>query len=133
MEFPGNIIAERLGGSNFGTTDEIYKFERIKRAKSIAIKKNPNMPLIDMGVGEPDSAADLLIVEKLFEEAKKPKNRIERQNTPSKLTMGKVSPNCHASSEKEIGTASAKAPIATWLASSELKLRFILIPNHVKD
>ena len=69
------IIAERLGGRNFGTSTEIYKFERIKRAKVKAIKNNPHIPLIDMGVGEPDKPAPQDIVKVLAEEAGKPGNR----------------------------------------------------------
>ena len=31
-----------------------YKFEKIKQLTHETIKKNPNIKLIDMGVGEPD-------------------------------------------------------------------------------
>jgi len=57
--------------------------------------------------------------------AKKLKNEIDRINTNSKLVKGSVSPGFQASSENEIGTPNAKATIATWLASSKLKLKFI--------
>lgn len=68
-------IAERLGGSTFGKSTEIYKFELIKRAKSAAKKAHPNLELIDMGVGEPDWPADKYVVDVLSEEAGKPDNR----------------------------------------------------------
>jgi LL-diaminopimelate aminotransferase len=69
------IVAERIGGKQFGHSTEIYKFERIKRAKEEAKKKNPHIPLIDMGVGEPDNPADSGIVNILSREAGKPENR----------------------------------------------------------
>ena len=68
-------IAERLGGSNFGKSTAIYKFELIKRAKAAAKKAHPDINLIDMGVGEPDWPADELVVRALAEEAGKPENR----------------------------------------------------------
>ncbi|MBN2442802.1 MAG: LL-diaminopimelate aminotransferase [Spirochaetales bacterium] len=69
------IMADRLGGEKFGTTTEMYKFERIKRAKARAVENNPSIPLIDMGVGEPDKPAPPEIVHVLAEEAGKPENR----------------------------------------------------------
>ena len=68
-------VAERLGGKQFGKSTEIYKFEKIKRAKDEAGKKNPDTPIIDMGVGEPDRPADAQIVRRLSEEAGKAENR----------------------------------------------------------
>lgn len=70
-----NLFAERIGGSQYGKSNEIYKFEKIKRAKLEAKKRFPDMELLDMGVGEPDAKADDGVIEKLFEEAKKPENR----------------------------------------------------------
>lgn len=80
MDFFKDIIADRLGGTHFGEKTEIYKFERIKRSKREAAKKFPHMPLIDMGVGEPDSPADLSIVEILNEESGKFCNRFYADN-----------------------------------------------------
>jgi LL-diaminopimelate aminotransferase len=68
-------ISDRLGGSNFGKSTIIYKFELIKRAKAAAKKAHPGLELIDMGVGEPDWPADNLIVRALSDEAGKPENR----------------------------------------------------------
>ncbi|MCU0472755.1 MAG: LL-diaminopimelate aminotransferase [Bacteroidales bacterium] len=68
-------IAERLGGTSFGKSTVIYKFEIIKRAKTVARKAHPESGLIDMGVGEPDWPADDLVVKTLSEEAGKPENR----------------------------------------------------------
>ncbi|CAM3573564.1 LL-diaminopimelate aminotransferase [Marinicrinis lubricantis] len=69
------LFAERIGGINYGKDTEIYKFEKIKRAKAAAKKEHPEVQLIDMGVGEPDEMADMGIVAKLAEEAAKPENR----------------------------------------------------------
>ncbi|MFC5467187.1 LL-diaminopimelate aminotransferase [Cohnella suwonensis] len=68
-------FASRIGGSNYGKDTNIYKFEKIKRAKAAARKAFPDVELIDMGVGEPDEMADAGIVAKLAEEAAKPENR----------------------------------------------------------
>ncbi len=75
MSYFEDKIAERLGGKQFGKSTTIYKFEIIKRAKARARAANPNVELIDMGVGEPDWAADPGVVAKLAEEAGKPENR----------------------------------------------------------
>ncbi|MFC4599436.1 LL-diaminopimelate aminotransferase [Cohnella hongkongensis] len=68
-------FANRIGGANYGKDTNIYKFEKIKRAKAAARKAHPDVELIDMGVGEPDEMADAGIVAKLAEEAAKPENR----------------------------------------------------------
>jgi len=68
-------FADRIGGANYGKDTNIYKFEKIKRAKAAAKKAFPDVELIDMGVGEPDEMADAGIVAKLAEEAAKPENR----------------------------------------------------------
>ena len=73
--FLQNNIAERIGGNMFGKDSTIYKFEKIKRAKKAATEANPNIPLIDMGVGEPDEMAYHAVVDKLTEEAAKWGNR----------------------------------------------------------
>ena len=70
-----SLFAERLGGRNFGKDTKIYKFEKIKRAKRAAKEKNPEVELIDLGVGEPDEMAFPGVVEKMQEECAKPENR----------------------------------------------------------
>jgi len=75
MNFFDDKIAERLGGTSFGKNDVIYKFEMIKRAKRAAQEAFPDRPIIDMGVGEPDWAADRGVVETLSQEAGKLENR----------------------------------------------------------
>lgn len=70
-----DLIAERLGGQQFGLSNKIYKFEKIKRAKEEAKRTHPDIPLIDMGVGEPDRPADKSLVDVLAAEAGKAENR----------------------------------------------------------
>ena len=70
-----NLFAERIGGSQYGKSTAIYKFEKIKRAKKAAKKAKPDLSLIDMGVGEPDEMAFPEVIEALREAAGKPENR----------------------------------------------------------
>ena len=73
--FIQQLFAERIGGSNFGNDTVLYKFEKIKRAKREACKNNPNVRLIDLGVGEPDWMAEDDVVEVLYNQAKLRENR----------------------------------------------------------
>ena len=76
-----NMFAERIGGNQFGINNEIYKFALIKEWKRNAQSKFKDiMPLIDMGVGEPDIGADSSVVELLSSEARKPENRFYADN-----------------------------------------------------
>ena len=75
-----NLFAERIGGKSYGKGTEIYKFEKIKRAKRAALAANPGAELIDMGVGEPDEMAFPISLEALAAEARKPENRIYADN-----------------------------------------------------
>src|SRR5580765_7813068 len=80
-----NLFAERIGGSQYGKSQAIYKFEKIKRARRAAMAANPGAEIIDMGVGEPDEMAFPQVVEKLCEEARKPENRGYADNGDSIL------------------------------------------------
>ncbi|AJQ28488.1 LL-diaminopimelate aminotransferase [Pelosinus fermentans JBW45] len=73
--FIQQLFAERIGGNNFGNDAVLYKFEKIKRAKREACKNNPNVRLIDLGVGEPDWMAEDDVVEILYNQAKLRENR----------------------------------------------------------
>jgi LL-diaminopimelate aminotransferase len=73
--FIQNLYADRIGGKLFGKSTEIYKFEKIKRAKKAARLANPDVALIDMGVGEPDEMAFPEVVQALQEAATDPENR----------------------------------------------------------
>ncbi|MDR1890570.1 MAG: aminotransferase class I/II-fold pyridoxal phosphate-dependent enzyme [Puniceicoccales bacterium] len=74
-QFAKKIFSERIGGKNFGNSNQIYKFEKIKRAKREALAKFPDRVLIDMGVGEPDDMAANSSIEALAHESKKYENR----------------------------------------------------------
>lgn len=80
-----NLFAERIGGSQYGKSQAIYKFEKIKRAKRAAMAAHPNAEVIDFGVGEPDEMAFPEVVEKLCTEARKPENRGYADNGDSVL------------------------------------------------
>lgn len=80
MGYIQQLFADRIGGSQFGLKDEIYKIEKIKRAKREALKRNAEKTLIDLGVGEPDTMADERIVRKLAEEAKRTENHFYADN-----------------------------------------------------
>lgn len=69
------LFAERIGGTQFGKSTEIYKFEKIKRAKAKARKLHPDLEILDFGVGEPDLVAPDPIREALKVEVDKPGNR----------------------------------------------------------
>lgn len=69
------LFADRIGGNQYGKSTAIYKFEKIKRAKKAAQEAQPDVSLIDMGVGEPDEMAYPEVVKSLQEEAAKPENR----------------------------------------------------------
>jgi LL-diaminopimelate aminotransferase len=75
-----SLFANRIGGAQFGKSTEIYKFEIIKRAKRAALAANPNVELIDMGVGEPDAMAFPECIGALADAAGKPQNRTYADN-----------------------------------------------------
>src|SRR5918998_5704963 len=70
-----SLFADRIGGKQYGKGTEIYKFEKIKRAKRAALQANPAGELIDMGVGEPDEMAFPDCVDALCQAARDPENR----------------------------------------------------------
>ena len=69
------LFAERIGGQAFGTTNEVYKFGKIKRAKAEALAANPDVELLDFGVGEPDRMAPESIRSALKAAVDDPANR----------------------------------------------------------
>lgn len=69
------LFADRIGGNRFGKGTELFKFEKIKRAKRAALAANPGAEIIDMGVGEPDEPPFPDVVDKLYEASKNPANR----------------------------------------------------------
>lgn len=77
METPyfQELFADRIGGANYGKDDNIYKFEKIKRAKRKALADFPDRQLLDFGIGENDAMADISIRHALAHEAGKLENR----------------------------------------------------------
>jgi len=69
------MFAERIGGVNYGKGTEIYKFEKIKRAKRKALADFPDRPLVDFGIGENDSMAPEVVRERMVAEVSRPENR----------------------------------------------------------
>src|SRR5205809_4526071 len=70
-----SLFAERIGGVNYGKGTEIYKFEKIKRAKRAALQAHPERKLLDFGIGENDEMASPLVRETLQREVDKLENR----------------------------------------------------------
>jgi len=69
------LFAARIGGSNYGKGTEIYKFEKIKRAKRKALADFPQRKLLDFGIGENDEMAPEAVRLRMAEEINKRENR----------------------------------------------------------
>jgi LL-diaminopimelate aminotransferase len=69
------LFAERIGGAGYGKGTEIYKFEKIKRAKRAALAEHPERTLLDFGIGENDAMAPANVRARMAEEISKPENR----------------------------------------------------------
>ncbi len=69
------LFAERIGGANYGKGTEIYKFEKIKRAKRKALADFPNRPIVDFGIGENDAMAPESVRQTMAEEINRSENR----------------------------------------------------------
>lgn len=69
------LFADRIGGANYGKGTEIYKFEKIKRAKRKALAENPERTLIDFGIGENDEMAAAAVRAAMAREISQPENR----------------------------------------------------------
>ena len=69
------LFAQRIGGANYGKGTEIYKFEKIKRAKRKALAEHPERKLVDFGIGENDEMADPSVRRVMAEEINRPENR----------------------------------------------------------
>ncbi|HZZ78603.1 MAG TPA: LL-diaminopimelate aminotransferase [Gemmataceae bacterium] len=69
------LFADRIGGANYGKGTEIYKFEKIKRAKRAALAAHPDRVLLDFGIGENDDMADPLVRDVAKREIDKLENR----------------------------------------------------------
>src|SRR5262249_26070951 len=60
---------DRIGGAHYGKGTEIYKFEKIKRAKRAVLQAHPQRQLLDFGIGENDDKAHPLLRGALKREA----------------------------------------------------------------
>ena len=69
------LFAERIGGSQYGKGTEIYKFEKIKRAKRHALRTQPERLLLDFGIGENDAMADPAVRKRMAREIDQAENR----------------------------------------------------------
>jgi LL-diaminopimelate aminotransferase len=70
-----SLFAERIGGANYGKGTEIYKFEKIKRAKRQAMADRPTVQLLDFGIGENDDMAPPPVREELKRQVDRVENR----------------------------------------------------------
>ncbi len=70
-----SLFAQRIGGPTYGKGTEIYKFEKIKRAKRKALADHPERQLIDFGIGENDEMAPESVRRVMAEEINRPENR----------------------------------------------------------
>ncbi|PAB58999.1 LL-diaminopimelate aminotransferase [Anaeromicrobium sediminis] len=80
MEFIRDNIADRFRDKSFDIAKRDYKFMKIKKAKADMKMKYPNIPIIDMGVGEPDKPAHKSICDILSLECPKSENRFYSDN-----------------------------------------------------
>ena len=69
------LFADRIGGASYGKGSDIYKFEKIKRAKRKALAEHPERLLIDFGIGENDCVAPASVRTCMADEIHRPENR----------------------------------------------------------
>ncbi len=69
------LFAERIGGAGYGKGTEIYKFEKIKRARRKALAGHPERELIDFGIGENDEMAPRVVRQEMAAQIGRPENR----------------------------------------------------------
>ncbi len=70
-----SLFADRIGGADYGKGSEIYKFEKIKRAKRKALADYPDRELLDFGIGENDEMAAPMVRERMSAEINLSENR----------------------------------------------------------
>ena len=69
------LFADRIGGPQYGQSAEIYKFEKIKRAKRKALADFPDRWLLNFGIGENDEMAPESVRGQMAREINLPENR----------------------------------------------------------
>ncbi|MBX7144804.1 MAG: aminotransferase class I/II-fold pyridoxal phosphate-dependent enzyme [Oligoflexia bacterium] len=70
------FFAQRIGGTEFGKVQQTFKFTLIENAKRAFMAEHPDLPVIDMGVGEPEELAPERIRQVLAEQSAIKANRI---------------------------------------------------------
>jgi LL-diaminopimelate aminotransferase len=70
-----HLFSKRIGGNQYGKSNAIYKFEKIKRAKRAALAAHPERFLLDFGIGENDDRAEQIVREALKVEVDRLENR----------------------------------------------------------
>src|SRR5436190_3791816 len=70
-----SLFTARIGGAKYSKGTEIYKFEKIKRAKRAVLAAHPERQLLDFGIGENDDMADPFVREVAKREIDKLENR----------------------------------------------------------
>ncbi len=81
------LFADRIGGANYGKGTDIYKFEKIKRAKRQAIADYPDRQLLDFGIGENDAMAAEIVRQQMAAEINQPENRGYADNGVSEFKV----------------------------------------------
>ncbi len=69
------LFADRIGGADYGKGTDIYKFEKIKRAKRKALADFPDRTLLDFGIGENDDIAPAIVRQTMAEQINLSENR----------------------------------------------------------
>ena len=86
--FLQQLFADRIGGEYFGRVEGIYKFAKIKEAKRVALKRNPNRAIIDLGIGEPDTGTHFDVINRLARTASEKECRGYADNGPDFFKEG---------------------------------------------
>jgi LL-diaminopimelate aminotransferase len=89
------LFADRIGGANYGKDTEIYKFEKIKRAKRKALADHPERQLLDFGIGENDDMAAANVREGDLE-ARRARSRIAAMRTTASPSYKEAAARVHA-------------------------------------
>lgn len=71
MDYISDLTSERLKSKKFTR----YKFAQIKELKRNLVNENPDIDILNMGIGEPDNKADDAVIDVLSKEALKKENR----------------------------------------------------------
>ena len=79
------LFADRIGGNDYGKDTDIYKFEKIKRAKRQAMEDYPDRKLLDFGIGDNDEMAAESLRSRMAVEINEANNRGYADNGPAEF------------------------------------------------